>query len=57
MSEKGPKTAKWIDGNWEEEHLAGNKVSNYFVARCDDRGGRIMFVRSAQFSAFVRLKM
>ena len=57
MSEKGPKMAKWIDGNWEEEHLAGNKVSNYFVARCDGRGGRITFVHSAQFSAFVRLKM
>ncbi len=57
MVEKVPETAKWINGNWEEEHLAGKKVSNDFVARCDDRGGWITFVYLAQFSAFVRLKM
>ena len=57
MVKKGPETAKWIDGNWEEEHMAGKKVSDYFVAGCDDRGGRITFVYLAQFSVFVRLKM
>ena len=57
MVKKGPELAKWIDGNWEEEHLAGKKVSDDFVAGCDDRGGRITFVYLALFSAFVRLKM
>ena len=45
--------AKWIDGNWEEEHLAGKKASDDFVTECDDRGGQITFVYSAPFSAFV----
>ena len=57
MVEKGPKTAMWIDGKWEENHLAGDKFTDDCIAGCHDRGGRITFVHSAQFPAFVRLKM
>ena len=33
MVEKGPKMAMWIDGNWEKENLAGEKVTNDVIAR------------------------
>ena len=47
MVEKGPKTAMWINGKWEKDHLAGDKFTDDCIAGCHDRGGRITFVYSA----------
>jgi len=53
MVEKGPGTAMWTDDKWEKDHLAGDKFTDDRIAGCHDRGGRITFVYSAQFPAFV----
>jgi len=52
MVEKGPETAMWINGKWEKDHLAGDKFTDDCITGFHDR-----FVFSAQFLAFVRLKM